>query len=81
MISTCARRLPAGRLMDLNLLFVGVLIPLANVNFCLNLPAFHVERRNWHAFSAILLALGAGGAGFTLPHILLQWLVSTPIIM
>ena len=81
MVKICARRLPAGRLMDLNLLFIAVVIPLANVNFCLNLPGFHVERRNWLAFSAILLSLGAAGVGFTLPHLLLQWVISTPVIM
>ena len=81
MVSHGTRHLPPGTLMDLNLLFIGVLIPLANVNFFFTLPTFHVERPNWHAFSVVMLSLGAGLGEFTLPHLCLHWAMSTPFIM
>lgn len=67
---------------DWMLLMCGILIPLANLGFFFTpLEGFDVEKKNWPAFQAIMMALGAGMGDLPLAHLLLQWLLSAPAFM
>ncbi|GAX86359.1 hypothetical protein CEUSTIGMA_g13771.t1 [Chlamydomonas eustigma] len=69
------------RLADWALLYLGGIIPLANLNFFFNVKTFDVTKRHWPTFYAFLLGVGVSGAELPLPHIFLQWLFSTPPMM
>lgn len=58
---------------DLNLLYLGLVIPVANISFFLLLP--DVTKRNWPAFFAFLSSCGVSAAGLPAVHALVQWLL------
>jgi hypothetical protein len=68
-------------LADRNMLLLGLVIPAANLSFFFLLPTFDVALRHWPAFHAFLLILGIAAADLPMTHVVLQWGISTPILM
>jgi hypothetical protein len=77
----CMGRFSITQLSDWTLVYLGGIIPVANLNFFFNVPTFDVTQRHWPTFYAFLLGIGVSGAELPLPHIFLQWLFSTPPMM
>ena len=66
---------------DLNLAYLGLVIPMANVSFFLLLPSFDVTKRHWPYFFAFLASAGASAADLPILHTLIQWLMSLPAFL
>ena len=66
---------------DLNLIYLGLVIPVANLSFFAFLPSFDVTKRNWAAFFAFLSSAGSGAADLPVLHSLVQWVLSAPAFL
>ena len=81
LLNCCMQSLSVPVMADLNLLYLGLVIPTANVSFFLLLPSFDVTKRNWPAFFAFLSSCGVSAAGLPAIYSLLQWVLSTPALL
>ena len=79
--SLILQRLSIAHMADCNLLYLSLVIPLANLSFFLLLPSFDVTRRHWTSFFAFLASAGSCAADLPILHTLVQWIISLPAFL
>jgi cytochrome bd-type quinol oxidase subunit 2 len=75
------RRLTHAQLADWNLMYLAVIIPLANLNFYFNLSTFDVTTQQWPLFFIFLMTLGVCVSELPTKHCILQYLMTAPALM